>query len=766
MLTVSKKKWLEMLSRLKKGNLTEINLKSKKLKGDEREEKITVSNADIVRLLKTNLPKNNNVLRLNLSGLGLFDQELSEVFILCQSLPKLKYLDLSHNNLTLSSADKLEEFFNNHAQLDEINVKTNQLTDAVQNALVKKEHLLLHKMSTLLYEAGRHAWDSEICQNLRNEIAQMNNRFRDATPQDLLEYLQKKQYVNNHYYGEDLSDDSDEDGTYQERQSDIKLNKKIRMRAQERAFKNATTKTGFNNIVEANKHKSLDGQISFTHIKPIQRQVQGDRNPVLAQEIKLANKHEKIEAELAKINQAILDGTYETLMKSGEIKTNYVISQYRGINYFVTRWNAPSRRLHRTVDETNLPLFSEAVLKTLEHQYDIYTHFPELWRNYPVIRERLEKSSELLKQQLIGLRSSDLFVVDKGGYQYIYDNLLEYNQDRFSNGIYNSQAEIKTWRENSKQWQEILPNNYNFRVACSDLPYHSLRYLYALKSYYNAEYLTPSWDGDGRAERPHVGKIYASMHPLDDFKSSAAPLHVGQLNQSRRIVLKLSICPERETSHLAAIPKDRIVHNDALRFPSFAGPYKTHYLEKYGMDEQMYDGFQTLLKNTKPHTLERKCFQALLAEWLCAYQEVMLLQRMQKTAISRNAVMLYLTNEGTLSLTPPLSFSSPETAEARSSMNELREMREQTARILSKLNKNMQYQQVSEEDIVKKISAPATPEKDKKVLKQFHEQYLTNKSTWSPGLFGSPIKSSNPPSPVPVEKVAKEELVKLRVPGK
>src|SRR5262249_16290709 len=63
-------------------------------------------------------------------------------------------------------------------------------------------------------------------------------------------------------------------------------------------------------------------------------------------------------------------------------------------------------------------------------------------------------------------------------------------------------------------------------------PRHALRYAYGIKYYTGADAklkLRPDWTPQGRPSHPYAGKVYVSLHPLEDFTGEDGPLDVVAL---------------------------------------------------------------------------------------------------------------------------------------------------------------------------------------------------------------------------------------------
>ena len=83
------------------------------------------------------------------------------------------------------------------------------------------------------------------------------------------------------------------------------------------------------------------------------------------------------------------------------------------------------------------------------------------------------------------------------------------------------------------------------------------------------------------------------------------------------------IAAERESSFLAYLPADRVSVESVMKYASFHGVYKEHYLVKYGLTKELFELFKKKFIAHAPHSFERKAIEQMLAcsflsrNWYC-----------------------------------------------------------------------------------------------------------------------------------------------------
>lgn len=328
------------------------------------------------------------------------------------------------------------------------------------------------------------------------------------------------------------------------------------------------------------------------------------------------------------------------------IKTKFFVAQYRGISYDLG-WNARSRRAHRQADERNYPYYSNAVysaaLFNITREYSQEKHFS------PAMQALLKLVGEKSQAMLYVMHHTTEFRAP----HYHFDNFAEYIQDRYTKDYKNFHASLGPGGDLFSHQGTYFLNDKNPFVSTSDRPYHALRYALGTKPYADNENrrLRPRWT-QGRAERPYSGKVYISLHAVTDYNAQY-PMHLTSLVRKGKSNVYNNVLAERETTFPAMIPEGRIISQLVARYPSFRNPYHHKYMEKYGLDKELYDLFATALMRFPPHSYENRYVKKLLGNWLSAYHEVRLINIAFQEAMNRGGVLLYQSDDGGFSMELP-----------------------------------------------------------------------------------------------------------------
>lgn len=333
--------------------------------------------------------------------------------------------------------------------------------------------------------------------------------------------------------------------------------------------------------------------------------------------------------------------------------TRLFVAKFRGLNYMRDRWDLIAKRYHYKMNEVNQPQFSETVLKTLP--FDFYTELNST-NDYTQkeYSSRLLLEAENLRQNYRQLKTRGPFLaktVKPSKRYYVFNTPNDYFQHGFSNGINQHLLEVRDNRE--LDIFAIFPNAYNYAIATSDRPYHSLKYSTGLKEYYQDNFEV-RYNQDGSIINSHAGKIYIILQEANQFVSEDSCNRLLPLNHSGKVPLDPLITPELESSYIGYIPGELVVYQTVIKFPSFNKPYKKIFEIKYGMDLELYTQFQRLIKGTAVGSEERAAVIELLKEWLCAYHEVLLLEIAQRAAQQRGGSLIYVDYQNNVANEPDM----------------------------------------------------------------------------------------------------------------
>ncbi len=501
------------------------------------------------------------------------------------------------------------------------------------------ENTLANMLITkLLYENQRHDWNAPPCTTLRIILHKLlpdvhrdkNNNISIKTFQN---HISKQEQENNTYYGENPSDDSDSEAEREYQKLPVPERKKIENEA--KIYAGRANRYKYYNKIQAGLDSPAKDQAkgpTIYHSQP--------------------NQLWQADKDLKKINQQLADhGTLPEAFLAG-LKTQFLVAQYRGVHYNTSGWGADERRQHRKLPEVGLPQFSGAVREAcnINSFYDFVDIITKQDGRYDAMLNEAENvEGKLIQMQETG-------PVSYNGRVYI--SLFHLFQYWYSSDYGGLPGKIK--RDLDKGATSYLHPFLNGTdrplLSTGDTPWHALRYAYGSK-YYDGQKdvrLRPRWDADGRSERPYSGKMYASLHPLNDYVDHR-PSHITSMYYGGLLFLNSQISPERETSFLGSLPGDRVFLEHIAKYPSFkhGKPYKEIYLHKYGIDKPLYEVIKDKLANSRPHSPARKKLKDALGDYMCAYQEARLIGKAEKEANERDAILVYRDKNGGFSLVHP-----------------------------------------------------------------------------------------------------------------
>jgi len=363
------------------------------------------------------------------------------------------------------------------------------------------------------------------------------------------------------------------------------------------------------------------------------------------------------------------------LFKSAQKNKPYqfFIAQYRGTHHRMDSWDSTSRKNDRKFDPSIMPLFSRAI-------YDYSTYSKE---KKPDLQKLTAEAKEL-QLRLQALRQmGPIYYKD-----YLYNNpLLAFQTDYTSdyNQFFSNLAKKTELISKSEELITLgINTDKNVLVSTADHPYHALHYGFGTKHYHDnncsattledddfkQKTLHPRWNNQGHAEYPYVGTVDLILVNLFDMLDYP-PNHITSLEWTAKTAITIrqkgvQIVPERETSYLSYIPansttKTGVYRRQILKFPNF-DKYRTIYLHKYGLDEELFNEFKNNLDS--PHTEQRKHIEELLVEYLCLFHTMCLLEEAYRlmedlsAELNSNCILLYRDERGTFSLYPPEISSS------------------------------------------------------------------------------------------------------------
>ena len=520
-----------------------------------------------------------------------------------------KYHDsLNKNSLNNISLTQLNDIYQTLDKQGIIQLQPNDSFDIILNKFLTK----------LCYIAYRHDINSEEYKTIKSYIDILQPKFRSSSIEQLRHYLKKQEEINNDYFGSYLSDDSDSEEFYDKDMEELSVPR------------NQLENAG--NYLEQNLSRLLKQEKLLKRENIACLPSLKERQSLSYKGIKF----EEAKIELEKLNKRLKQGeSINQILPT--LKTQFFVGQYRGITYFLNKWNQISRQNHRNKNERFEHYYSEAVY--LEAGYENLHDFYKEKEHSIEQQIKLFSKANILKGKLINLKTAKNcnYKLKK------YDNYKDVLQEIYTNGY----QSFKKLIAEDKILKKMLPKGGIPVVSTADTPNHALHYAYALKaySYQKKEIIQPRWNKSGKAERAYAGKCCVFLIQLNTFDSIEYPNHLVSKNWNAEVEIPDYIVAERETSFDAYIDKNNVIIQHVAKYPSFNNSYKHSFLNKYGMDEKLYSLFQKAVQTTRRHTQEWKNLKILIGEWLCYVHEIRLIKKTQAYTENKGGVIVYHDNQ-------------------------------------------------------------------------------------------------------------------------
>lgn len=537
--------------------------------------------------------------------------------ILIDYAKKIKacYQAIEKNCFDIKSLTTLNEIYKALDEAKIIQLNSNDSIEVVLNKFVTK----------FLYISYRHSEESKSYQEIRSCITILKPELKNSSVEDLKNFVRKQEENSNNYFGCYLSDDSDSEDYMDESDEDIySINTTMLPAQRYEQFKDFLAKNMVKILMLDRDLKLKDFTCLSSFDERQSLNYKGDS-------------FEKAKLELELLNKQLKEGKSINQIQA-KLKTRFFVAQYRGVTYFLDKWNQTTRKNHREIDETFECYYSEAVYHAAG--YVPMNQFFKTKEQPVKEQQKLYSKAVILKGKMISLQTTKAPASYKNK---TYNNFKLLLQETYTNNY----TEFKNLITNNKLLKKILVNEGNPFVSTADTPYHALRYAYGMKAYPRQKEfrLQPRWNKEGKAERPYIGKCYAFLIPINDFNLLENPSHLVSQNWQGELSVPNHIVAERETSFDAFIDKDKIFLQHMAKFPSFNMPFHKSFILKYGLDEPLYLLLQTAMKQTKPHTQARKNLKLLIGEWLCYFHEIRLIKEAQAAATNHGGFLVYHDNE-------------------------------------------------------------------------------------------------------------------------
>ncbi|WP_144410158.1 hypothetical protein [Chromobacterium vaccinii] len=334
----------------------------------------------------------------------------------------------------------------------------------------------------------------------------------------------------------------------------------------------------------------------------------------------------------------------------------FKVAQYRGLHYRVGDggFSKEQRFNHRKTNEIARPMYSLAALDQAGFDFDISKWTESNIERLSEIGQKINETISALRKIKydeqdpvhLQVRSSLPSATDKFNPKTVHDmhshfysmNMNDYLGDLSRAVDGSGQAH----RPKDILFSE-LSSKRNPRVSTGDVPVHANRYAYGDKSYKGERdnVLYPEYNNQATPKNRYVGKVYITLHPLEDYNPETGGVQILDLQKQGRVNLTKAILSEAETTFDGYIEKDRLVDHKVAKFPDFSRGYKISYQLKYGMSEELFNEFRSALVNSSGNKTVRNYVETLLVNHLTEYSDVELVARAQVMALRQEACVVY-----------------------------------------------------------------------------------------------------------------------------
>lgn len=245
---------------------------------------------------------------------------------------------------------------------------------------------------------------------------------------------------------------------------------------------------------------------------------------------------------------------------------------YRGIHFERNTFSKEARSRFRRSNEARQPIFSSGAFENAQAN--------PTDRN--LNRRLLRRHGRQIKNHISAMNRAHRHV-----FQQKYTN----QYDQFHRAIQN---------KNEPAFLNF-PSNHNPQASTSEEARHTCKYSFGIKFLGNgARKLKPRYNVNGKPKHPYLGKMYIIIAKTDDLPA-LDPYFVVHGHAQGYIKISThfanDILTEREVSFPGFIPGKHVALSMAVRVPSFEGPYKDFYQQKFGITERSYKITQTKIKN-------------------------------------------------------------------------------------------------------------------------------------------------------------------------
>ena len=291
------------------------------------------------------------------------------------------------------------------------------------------------------------------------------------------------------------------------------------------------------------------------------------------------------------------------------------IALSRGIHFTPSKFNRRQRSRMRKANDAGKAVYCSAA-------YDLAGQ-PLDSANRAKVREKAIEIREQIKEMVSE---------DRDKFQQIYSNQYEGFHNRLGT---DSDGGIFQEFESEK----------NPQVSTSEDFFHSEKYGYGLKFLgADVKSLDPEYDVSGKPKHPYLGKLFAILISRNQM-DKLAPYFVvhGHANDDITVSdhFRKNVLSEREVSMPGLIPGNCVVLSVPLRVPSFQGPYKPFYAEKFGISKKVYSNQQKKLANKQSVATEY-----LLTKYILPHMAAKMKEHIENECAAKNIRLVHKQLDG------------------------------------------------------------------------------------------------------------------------
>lgn len=365
---------------------------------------------------------------------------------------------------------------------------------------------------------------------------------------------------------------------------------------------------------------------------------------------------EQEQQEIAAMNQKLHNNGKVSFFDYPSISVAF----FRGVHYLKNIFSQEEHRKLRKQSQIGKTVYASAV-----HELTNTTPIDDA----PDTR-LLETEARNLRRTINELKQEKLVDPIAGsGKLRTFNNPYAAFQQLYTNSYDNFHAAMKN--KNPKEIFEKFVSTRNPLVSTAEgEALHGGKYGGGIKGFgKEGKRLMPNYHQEtGKPKHPYLGKIYVILISAPEL-IDLDPSCVIKMHANNEITITThfsnNILTEREASFPGFIPGQFIIYERNVRVPSFQGPYKDYYLDKYGLSKEKYENRQKKIFQTKRGTPERKEVVDEILNLIIKHMSKQLLAWTQNAAYERDSFLMYRDLDG------GFSFDFPNLAQAKKHHDEV-----------------------------------------------------------------------------------------------